>query len=222
MNYAMFVYLLASTLATNFAARAQMPAMQKGIRVRLANTESALPIAAADDPNATIVTVTADGAIYFGVNPVTLDSLSTELTRRGTSQKLFIKGDGSAPYAAVASALTAARHAGFHDCIFLTAQVEEMAGERVLPKGLDLPLNASASRKTPQVEIAKSSEDTVTINGRTVPWPSVQNALTTILGNQIDRKVLVKAQPTVPFEQVVHALDVANAIGAEVILAPLS
>ena len=96
-----------------------------------------------------------------------------------------------------------------------------MAGERPLPKGLDLPLNSTAGRKTPQVEIVKSNEDTVTINGRTVAWPSVQNTLTTILGNQIDRKVLVKVQATVPFEQVVHAIDVANSIGAEVILAIL-
>ncbi|HTS09750.1 MAG TPA: biopolymer transporter ExbD [Candidatus Eisenbacteria bacterium] len=219
MNYSLFVCLLASTLTAASAAQAQMPPMQKGIRVRLANTESALPIAAADEPNATIVTITADETIYFGINPVTPDSLSTELARRGTVQKLFIKGDGSAPYGTIESALNAARHAGFHDCVFLTAQVEEMVGERVLPKGIDLPLNATAGRKTPQLEILKSSEDTVTINGRTVPWTSVQNALTTILGSQIDRKVLVKAPATVPFEQVVHAIDLANSIGAEVILA---
>lgn len=222
MKYTMFMCLVASTLATGFAARSQTPPMQKGMRVRLANTESALPIAAADDPSAIIITVTADGTTYFGINPVTSDALSSELTRRGTAQKLFIKGDGSAPYSAVESALTAARRAGFHDCVFLTAQVEEAVGERVLPKGIDLPLNATAGRKTPQVEILNSSEDTVTINGRTAPWTSVQNTLTAILGSQIDRKVLVKAPATVPFEQVVHAIDLANSIGAEVILAPLS
>lgn len=196
--------------------------MQKGVRVRLATTESALPIAAADEPDALIIAVTADGKIYFGVNPVTSDALTSELTRSNHAQRLFIKADASAPYASVEPAIDAARRAGFSDCIFLTEQYEMPGGTRVFPKGIEVPLKSSVKAKTPRVELLKASESApaLKINERAVPWPSLQDVLTTMLGNQIERKVLIKAEGTVPFEQVVHAIDVANAIGAEVVLAP--
>lgn len=196
--------------------------MQKGISVRLATTESALPIAAADEPNALIIAVTADGKTYFRINPVTPDALVSELTHSSHAQRLFIKADASAPYSSVEPAIDAARHAGFSDCIFLTEQYEMPGGTRIFPKGLEVPLKSSVKSKTPRVELLKATEDapTLKINERTVPWQSLQNVLTTILGNQIERKILIKAEGTVPFEQVVHAIDVANSIGAEVVLAP--
>src|SRR5581483_4272947 len=106
---------------------------QKAVNVRLPATESALDIAEANEPNAATVSVTGDGATYFGVTPMTPDALATELSHRSHEKKVFIKADASAPYVAVESAVNAVRNAGFSDCIFLTSQYEMPAGSRILP-----------------------------------------------------------------------------------------
>lgn len=207
-----------------FALNLNSQQLQKGAHVQLAPAENALPVAAADDSNAWIIAVTADSTIYFGVSQVTPDALFTDLIShpRNRDQHLFIKADADAPYSAVESALNAARHASFADCILLTGQKEmPMPGERVLPRGLEVLLQSSASNsKLPLVELLASSDQTpaVKINHRPVAWTSLQNALTGILTNSIDHNVVVKAEPKVPFGSVAHVIDIAHSLGSEVIL----
>jgi biopolymer transport protein ExbD len=207
-----------------FALRLNSQQLQRGVHVQLATTENALSVAAADEPNAWIVAVTAESALYFGVDQVTPDALRTDLIShpRNRDQRLFIKADADAPYSAVESALNAARRASFTDCILLTAQKEmPMPGERLLPSGLEILLQSPASNsKTALVELLASDDDTpgLKINHRSVPWTSLQNKLTEILTNSIDHNVVVKAEPRVPFGPVAHVIDVAHSLGSEVIL----
>jgi len=207
-----------------FALNLNSQQLQKGVHVQLAPTENALPIAAADDSNAWIIAVSADSTIYFGVDQVTPDALFTDLIShpRNRDQHLFIKADTDAPYSAVESALNAARHASFADCILLTAQKEmPMPGERILPNGLEVQLQSTASNsKTPIVELFASNDETpgLKINHRSVPWTSLQNKLTEILTNSINHNVVLKAEPKVPFGPVAHVIDVARSLGSEVIL----
>ena len=68
MSTMRFVCLLASTLATAavLMAVAQSPALQRGVSVQMAATNNAAPMPDADNQYAWIVTVAADGSLYFG------------------------------------------------------------------------------------------------------------------------------------------------------------
>ncbi len=201
--------------------------MQKGVHVQLAPAENALAVADADQPDAWIVTVTADSTLYFRADQVTPDALFDDLTQhpRKRGQRLFIKADANAPDSAIESALAAARHALFANCILLTEQNEmPEPGVRISPKGLEVLLQSSAASdpKTPVLELFTSNDEepAVTINHRSVRWTSLQNTLTEIQMNSADRNLVVKAEAKVAFGPVAHVIDVARSLGSEVILAP--
>ena len=85
--------------------------LRQGVTVQMAHTASAVPYPAADDDDAWIVVVTADGDLYFGVKPVTPDQLLEEMkaTPRQRDTKLYIKADARAPFANVVRVLQAGR-----------------------------------------------------------------------------------------------------------------
>src|SRR5579872_7570121 len=66
---------LISILALLFAvlgfalATGQAQQLQKGVSVQMAATRSAAPMLAADNPDAWVVTIIADGNLYFGADP---------------------------------------------------------------------------------------------------------------------------------------------------------
>ena len=117
--------------------------MQKGISVELAPTSSAVPVPDADNPDAMIITVTDTGSLYFGIDPVTPDSLAEKLKGRmsNRTQNLYIKADARAPYACVVKVLDAARTAGFGGVTLLTTQPKApQAGTVVFPEGIEMEL----------------------------------------------------------------------------------
>jgi biopolymer transport protein ExbD/biopolymer transport protein TolR len=117
--------------------------MQKGISVELAPTSSAVPVPEADNQNALIVTVTDEGKLYFGIDPVTPGSLAERLKGRlsDRTQNLYIKADARAPYASVVKVLDAARTAGVANVTLLTTQPKATkAGTVVLPEGIEMEL----------------------------------------------------------------------------------
>lgn len=89
-------------------------AMQKGISVELAVASNAVPMPDANQPDSLIVTVTKDGRLYFGVDPISPSALA-EKVRNGLSnqpeKKLYIKADAHAPYGDVVKVLDAVRTA---------------------------------------------------------------------------------------------------------------
>src|SRR5271166_722905 len=126
MKPVLFVCFVASLVALYSAA--QNPLMQRGISVQLAPTTNAEAMPEADNPNAWIVTITADGGLYFGTDPVTSEGLYYKMKPRSRKRPkdLFIKADARAPYASVQRAL-AGVHAFYDSVILLTAQPEAAA-----------------------------------------------------------------------------------------------
>ena len=136
------VALLAIATAIS-AAQSGAPAMQKGISVELARTHSAVPVPEADNPDALIITVTETGRIYFGIDPVTQDTLAEKLKARPShdTQTLYIKADARTPYAGVVKVLDAAHAARVLSVTLLTTQPKAtLVGTMASPEGIEMEL----------------------------------------------------------------------------------
>jgi biopolymer transport protein ExbD len=123
--------------------RSSAQAMQKGISVNLAPTSSAVAVPDADNSDALIITVTDSGRLYFGIDPVTPDSLAEKLKGRLSqrTQNLYVKADARAPYAFVVMVLDAAHTAGVAGVTLLTTQPKAtQAGTVVVPEGIEMEL----------------------------------------------------------------------------------
>src|SRR5579863_974443 len=125
MKPLLFVSLLAFTIAdVAFPSRAQTPALQQGVSVQMAMTNNAQPVPAADDQDAWVIAVTADGKLFFGVHPETSEGLleQMKINPRRRDQNVYIKADARAPFGEVKEALQAARLGGFNSPVLLTVQ----------------------------------------------------------------------------------------------------
>jgi biopolymer transport protein ExbD len=137
------VALLVVVTMMSAAPRNTAQTMQKGISVELAPTSSAVPVPDADNPDALIVTVTGTGKLYFGIDPVTPESLAEKLQGRLShrTQNLYIKADARAPYASVVRVLDAAHTADVAAVTLLTTQPKTThTGAVVLPEGIEMEL----------------------------------------------------------------------------------
>ncbi len=219
-----FVLTVASVLAiVLYSARSNAQQLQQGISVQMPPATNSAPIPEADDENAWIVTVTADGSLYFGIDPVTPESLLDEMKRRPRNRdaKLYIKADARAPFARVEKALADARVDLFEDSVLLTNQSGSSApGTMASPKGLEVLLAPPASSRPIEVQLGNSGEHTPTlkINNRQIPLANLPNMLAQIFQNHAEKVVLLKADAQLPFADVVHAIDACHATGAQVIL----
>ena len=130
MNRILEVCLVAFTLAMNVpSAPAQSPALQKGISVQIAATSNATPMPAADNEDAWIVTIAADGKLYFGADPVDAEDLTNDVKihPHKRNAKLYIKADARAPFNSVEKVLEIGHNAYFESVVFLTNQNETPA-----------------------------------------------------------------------------------------------
>jgi len=126
--------------------------MQKGISVELPVTSNAVAMPDADQEDALIVSVTHDGSVYFGVDPISSAALAEKVKADLSNQnekKLYIKADARTPYVNVVKVLEAARSAGVGAPNLLTAQRDSSEpGTPMSPKGLEvllgLPLPSSS------------------------------------------------------------------------------
>jgi biopolymer transport protein ExbD len=127
-----------------FGARAQSQPLQKGVSVQMAVTSGAVPVPDADNADSLIVTVTANGKLYSGINPINPSALDDELKRGLSIRKnktLYIKADAHAPYTSVVEVLDAASRVGANGIVLLTSQPN--ASKRGTPEGLPLSLGTS-------------------------------------------------------------------------------
>jgi biopolymer transport protein ExbD len=199
--------------------------MQRGISVDLAATSGAEPMPAADDQEAWIVTVTADGSLYFGTHFLTPDGLKEWMIShpRRRDQKLYIKADARTRYANVEKALDACRKAAFSAAVLLTSQERRTEpGSRVPPEGLEV-LIAEITNSDPKpvvVDIFDGSGESagLRINNQNVPWDDLQSTLDGIFKNRSGRMAVVKADEGVPFAYVAHVIDTCRSGGAKVAL----
>jgi len=197
--------------------------LQKGVSVQLAPTSNASLMPDADNQDAWIVAVTANGTLYFGIAPVTPSELADKMKSRPRrrDQNLYIKADALAPFAAVRQVLTTAQAMGFEDPVLLTSQSDSPApGTVASPQGLDVLLAPTSDPATPVVQITKAAqqEPTLQVNHRQIPRSNLKNLLKQLLQTRSEKVVLVKADGSLSFADVVNIIDTCHSAGAKVII----
>ena len=144
MNPGMRASLIAALLTVlpvaALSQSAQVP-LQAGVNVQLAVTNNAVSVPQADNPDALVVALTADGATYLGVDRVVpavlADRVKTLLSARN-DKTLYIKADARVPCARVIEVMDAVRNSGVDVLTFLTAQQDTAGSRPVASKGLQM------------------------------------------------------------------------------------
>lgn len=223
MNRLLEVCLVALTLATNMpSTQAQSPALRKGISVQMAATKSATPMPAADNEDAWIVTVVADGSLYFGVDRVDADSLMTGMTihPRKRDADLYVKADARAPLSSVEKAMEIGRKAYFKSAVMLTNQNETSAlGKMVAPQGLEVLLTAPpAGAVVVELHNSGQPQPSVRVNNQETARSDLQTILNQSLQDNGNRVVEIRAVGSLPFAQVAQVIDDCASVKAKVVL----
>ena len=223
MKCSPYVSLLAVTIvAIAWEAGTQTPALQKGVSVQMAVTNNAQPMPAADELDAWVVAVTADGRLFFGADQETGEGLMERMkvTPRKRDQDLYIKADGRATFSAVKKALFAAREAGFEAPVLLTMQHESgRPGTVVAPRGIAVSLQAPPNGEGAFVRLSSSERGpaTLNVNSQTVSWTQLDSTLKQAVQSP-GQIVQVEANDAVSFADVMRVLDTARASKATVSL----
>lgn len=221
MNYTLSVCLVILTLAASpMHAQAQTPAMTKGVSVQMAKTANATAMPEADNENAWVVSITADGRLFFGTKSVTPEGLTEEMkvNPRRRDQNLYIKADARSSFGNVENALKAAKVSMFESPVLLTNQNETPSlGKLVAPRGLEILLTSpSAEAVTLQVHNSGQPRAAVKVNDQEVALPDLQTALNHALQGKADRVVQLHADDTLPFAQVAQVIDACTSVKAKV------
>ena len=117
--------------------------LQRGVSVQLAVTSNAVAVPNADQPDALVVALTADGSIYLRANPVPTpdlaDSVRSMLSTR-QDKTLYIKADARVPYARLVEVIDAVRKSGVDGLTLLTAQQDtaDQGRKLVASTGLEM------------------------------------------------------------------------------------
>lgn len=223
MKCLLSVCLLALGVAAGVAANdlGQAPAAQKGVSVKMVASKNAAAMPAADDENAWIVTVAANGDVYFGVRKLKLDDLTDVMKTipRNREQNLYIKADARASFATVRRALEAAKELQFDAPVLLTAQpTSHTPGVMVPPMGFEVVVNAD-SGDTTVVEVVGSGQHLqARVDGKIVAFEDLQGAVREVLGNRTEKVVRLSADGAARFEEVVRVLDACHGAGAKVLI----
>lgn len=91
-------------LAGAAGAQAGKPALRKGVSVQMAVAPHAAEVRAADEPDATVVAITADGKVFAGIEPTEPGALSNL-----SAETVYVKADARAPFQRVLTVLDALR-----------------------------------------------------------------------------------------------------------------
>ena len=116
-------FLIASILIS--VGFAQQPPLRQGVSVQMAVAGHAVEMRAADEPNSTVVAITADGKIYSGIKLAEVAALSSL-----TDETIYVKADSRAPYQKVLAVLDALRGKSI---VLLTASPENAARQGYVP-----------------------------------------------------------------------------------------
>jgi biopolymer transport protein ExbD len=188
-------------------AVAQTPVLRQGISVQMPVTVNAVTMPDADMAGSLIVSVTRSGAVYLEVTRVPPAQLSEALKADllgHPEKKVYLKGDARAPYPTVAEVLSALKTAGV-DARILTNQHDPVDTSYIPPAGLEVLLQPPASDAAQATTLRVG-------NGQLSDAELRQRA-------QRDRSVVLRMDEAVPFDDVVHVVDVCRGTGAKVYLA---
>ena len=107
------------------ALYSQRPALKQGISVDMPVAGHAVEMRAADEQNATVVAMTADGLVFVGAKPSEANLLSTL-----SAKTVYFKADIRAPYQKVLEVLDALRG---KSVVLLSAPPERAAQRGYIP-----------------------------------------------------------------------------------------
>jgi biopolymer transport protein ExbD len=206
------------------SALAQIPPLQRGIRVQMPITTSAGLLPAADNPGAWIVTISHSGDLYFGIDLVTPESLQQQMqsTPRNREQELYIKADSRAPSFSVKRVLEAARADSFRKVFLLTATPAGAApGKIVAPAGIPLWIARPSTDATIVLQIGDDHGSPVLkIDNQQVPLNALQHKLEKLLHGESDgnRRMVLLRVDDVPFAGLADVVDVCNLASARAII----
>lgn len=194
--------------------------LNKGVSVQMAVTKNAVPMRAADDSDAWIVTVTVNGRLYFGVHEETADGLAEAMkgNPRNRQAKLYIKADARAPFANVRKALEVSRKSMFDAPALLTSQpASHGPGVMVPPMGLEISTGSTSSDAI-VVDVIKKDQSSVEvkIDNQVVALTALQATLSQLLQARSARVVELKADGSLPFGEVIQVIDGCRGAGAKV------
>src|SRR2546426_7015697 len=75
------------------AQESPRPALRKGVSVQMPVANHAVEMRAADEPNATVVAITADGKVFAGIEPTEPGALSNL-----SAETVYVKSDSRVPF----------------------------------------------------------------------------------------------------------------------------
>ena len=78
--------------------------LRKGVSVQMPVANHAVEMRAADEPNATVVAITADGKVFAGIEPTEPGALSNV-----SAETVYVKADSRVPFQTVLTVLDALR-----------------------------------------------------------------------------------------------------------------
>jgi len=199
------------------------PALQRGIGVQMAQTNNAQPMPEADEAFAWVITVTANGGVYFRTDSVSPTGLMEKMisTPRDRQAKLYIKADTGAPFSVVRSVMAEGQKVNFSGAVLLTAQLGPATpGTVVPPKGIEVQAVPEADSAAVVVQLFKSPRIAlrVKLNKQEIRREVLDGTLVQVLGQRSDKAVVVKADGQLRFGQVVDIIDQCRAAGATVVL----
>lgn len=112
------------------------PALRPGITVEMPVANHAIEMDAADQEDATVVSITADGKLFIGINPVEISDLN-----KAKAETVYVKADARARFQTVLTVLEALRG---HSTALLTAPtLKAEHGSITPPYGVKLSLGAN-------------------------------------------------------------------------------
>ena len=135
--------MLAGLTGAVFAQSGVSVPLQRGVSVQLPVTSNAVAVPNADNQNALVVALTADGTTYLGVNRLPMSALADSVRNilsTSNEKTLYIKADARVPYARLVEVIDAVRKSGVDGLTLLTAQQDTADRGRnlVAPKGLEM------------------------------------------------------------------------------------
>ena len=107
------------------AQESAKPILRKGVSVRMPVANHAVVMRAADEQHATVVAITADGALFAGIEPIELTALSSL-----TAETVYVKADARVPFQKVLTVLDAL---GGKPVVLLTAPPANVDRAKIMP-----------------------------------------------------------------------------------------
>ena len=101
------------------------PVLREGKSVKMAVSTQAVEMRDADEENATVVTVTADGSLFIGTRPVPLSDLG-----KLNAPVIYVKADARVPYQTLLTLLDGLRG---HSVALLTASPSKGETASIVP-----------------------------------------------------------------------------------------